>query len=273
MIFLLLLAQAIDPPASPPAAKPAVDAGQVAVEARYDVCADLATNDPDRGVINATQWLGKGGGFMARQCLGLAYANLARWTPAADEFEGAAQEAEVAHSDRAAEYWAQAGNARLAAGQAEKARADLDAALASGTLTGLQRGEAQFDRARAMVALNDLESARSDIDRALELAADDPLIWLASATLARRMDDLPRAHIDIAEAYRRSPDDPSVNLEIGNIAAFGGDEIGARSAWSDAIRLAPDSPAAASAREALKQFDTPPPAPPAAPPLSTPPGS
>lgn len=251
MMFPLLIAQVIAPT---PAAPAPVDT----VEARYERCVDLATGNPPEGVIEGTGWRASGGGFFARQCIGIAYANQAKWVPAAEEFEAAAQEAEVARHPKAAQFWAQAGNARLAAADVLKARAALDAALAAGTLTGLERGEAQFDRARAMVAAGDLEGARADIDQALTLAKDDPLIWLASATLARRMDDLPRARKDIAEAFRRSSDDPSVYLEIGNIAALGGDADGARSAWNDAVRIAPSSEAAANARQALQQFTDPP---------------
>lgn len=247
MMLLLLIAQVIAP-------TPAAPALADTVEARYERCVDLATGNPPEGVIEGTGWRASGGGFFARQCIGIAYANQAKWVPAAEEFEAAAQEAEVARHPKAAQFWAQAGNARLAAADVLKARAALDAALAAGTLTGLERGEAQFDRARAMVAAGDLEGARADIDQALTLAKDDPLIWLASATLARRMDDLPRARKDIAEAFRRSSDDPSVYLEIGNIAALGGDADGARSAWNDAVRIAPSSEAAANARQALQQF-------------------
>lgn len=252
MMFLMLIAQAVTPP--PVTLPPAADT----VEMRYDRCVDLATVNPPEGVVGGTQWRASGGGFFARQCIGIAYANQARWAPAAEEFEAAAQEAEVARNSKAAQFWAQAGNARLAAGDVAKARAALDAALAAGTLVGLERGEAQFDRARALVATGELEGARNDIDQALTLAGEDPLIWLASATLARRMDDLPRARKDIAEAFRRSSDDPSVYLEIGNIAALGGDADGAKSAWNDAARVAPASEAAANARDALKQFANPP---------------
>ncbi|MGK3925289.1 hypothetical protein ABI066_16215, partial [Enterococcus faecium] len=82
--------------------------------------------------------------------------------------------------------------------------------------------------ARALVALGDLPSARVDMDLAEKLEPKDPLIWLSSATLARRMRDIPRAKLDIIEAYKLSADDASVNLEIGNIAAASGDLDGAR---------------------------------------------
>lgn len=256
MLLMLIGQEPSLTPAGPPVAGPsAPDA--VSMESRYDACVDLAANAPEKAKTEATLWRTRGGGYFARQCLGIAYANLQEWAPAADEFTAAAQEAEVAHDARAANYWAQAGNAWLAGGDAPKARAALDAALAAGTLFGLQRGEAQFDRARALVAIGDLASARADMDRALDLAPADPLVWLSSATLARRMKDLPRARGDVAEAYSRSPDDPSIHLEIGNIAAMGGDEAGARAAWADAIRIAPGSPAAAQAQAALAQFGDP----------------
>ncbi len=224
--------------------------------ARYQQCVDLATSaDPHAGELDAIAWQRAGGGVAARQCLGVALANQRQWLRAATEFEGAADDAEVAHDDRAATYWAQAGNAWLLAGDPAKARSDLDAALGAGTLKDLARGEAAFDRARALVAVGNLVQARVDLDVALAFAKADPLVWLASATLARRMHDLPRARADVLEAYRLSPDDPSIDLEIGNIAAAGGDEAGARAAWSDAARIGGDQPAGKSARDALKQFD------------------
>jgi Tfp pilus assembly protein PilF len=126
--------------------------------------------------------------------------------------------------------------------------------LASGSLLGPALGEAYLDRARARVASGDLEGARADLDRALENAPDDPLGWLLSATLARRMNDPKRAKTDIDEALRRSPDDASVQLEAGNVAAVMGDEPTARSAWARVIELAPGSKQANDARAALGQF-------------------
>lgn len=228
-------------------------------EQRYDRCVDLATSEPAKAEAEATAWRIAGGRYFARQCLGIAYANEGRWPAAAAEFTAAAEEAEVARDARAGQYWAQAGNAWLADGQPTKSRAALDAALAAGTLKGQALGEAHFDRARAFVLLGDLPRARADLDRALALAPADPLVWLGSAALARRMDDLPRARGDIAEAYMRAKDDPSVMLEVGNIAARSGDAAGAQAAWTEALRLRPTGETADQARAALSQFGPTPP--------------
>lgn len=222
---------------------------------RFDRCAALATRDPAAARTEAGRWQSSGGNHYARACAGLAFSTEKSWAAAAAEFEAAARAAQVARNVRSATYWAQAGNAWLAAGDATKARTALDSALTTGTLTGLALGEAQLDHARALVAGGELEAARADIDLALTNAADDPLSWLLSATLARRAGDPRRAKADIGEALKRASDDATVQLEAGNIAALGGDEAAARAAWGQAARLAPTSEAGQSAVVALKQFD------------------
>lgn len=189
-----------------------------------------------------------------RACLGLSLAAQERFGEAGAAFEEAARVSELARNGEAARFWAQAGNAWLAGQDAAKARAALDAALAAGTLQGLERGEAVLDRARALVATGDTKAARADLDLALVDAADDPLAWLLSATLARRSGDLMRAKNDIGQALKRSPDDAQVQLEAGNIAAADGNEDGAKAAWTQAARIAPDRPAGQSAARALTQF-------------------
>ena len=257
---LLLLSLAQASPAAAPAkskvASPRAAAGPLEIRTdRLQRCVALAESDPEAARAEAGRWRIAGGRFLARGCAGLAFAAEKSWPSAAGEFEDAAREAQLAKDAGAANYWAQAGNAWLAAAQPAKARAALDSALTAGTLTGLPLGEAQLDHARALVATGDLESARTDIDLALTNAADDPLAWLLSATLARREGNPVRAKKDIGEALKRAADDASVQLEAGNIAALAGDEPGAREAWGQAARLAPDTPVGRSAVTALRQFD------------------
>lgn len=251
MILPLMLAGQA---ARPSDARPAAAAG---AEARYNACIARAQEAPADGEREATRWRIEGGGYFARQCEGIALAGQQHWGSAAGAFEEAAHAAEIAHDRRAATYWAQAGNAWLAAGEPGQARSALDAALASAQLDGLALGEARLDRARALVAAGDLTGARGDLDAALVTAGADPLAWLLSATLARRTGDLGRAQTDIVEALRLAPDDASVELERGNVAAARGDAAGAQAGWRQAMKVQPLSPAAASAARALAQFDTP----------------
>lgn len=247
-MILFLLAQATTP-------TPMGPVGPASSErARYEHCLDRATSDPAGAEAEAGAWRVAGGGFLASQCLGMAYSREQRWSAASVAFETAATAAEKAKDARSSGYWAQAGNAWLAAGDASKARAALDAAIASGTLTGMDLGEAHLDRARALVTANDMEGARDDLDRALSEVPKDPLAWLLSATLARRTGDMPRAQKDIAEALRLGGDDSDVQLEAGNIAAKAGDATNAKAAWQQAANLRPDSPSGKAAAAALQQF-------------------
>ncbi len=223
-------------------------------EKRFATCLKQVEANPQKAVDEATSWQVLGGGLLARQCLGIAFAAQARWASAQLAFEQAAQLAERERDSRAARLWVQSGNAALAGGDATKARSCLDAAVVSGVLKGAELGEAHLDRARAMVALRQTDLARTDINAALALVPQDPLAWLLSATLARRMGDLNRAATDILEAVKRSPDDAQVALEAGNIA-FLRDEVElARTNWFAAVKSAPQSPAGKSAAAALAQL-------------------
>jgi tetratricopeptide (TPR) repeat protein len=246
MIPLLIAAALASPnPATAPTS---------AQEQRFANCVALIDSDPAKAIAAAGVWRIEGGGALARQCLGLAYAAQGRWLPAATAFEQAAQQAEKDRDGRAGYLWAQTGNAALAGGDAAKARSAFDAALASGAVKDAEAGEVHLDRARAFVALRDTKSARIDIDDALKLIPSDPLGWLLSATLARRTGDLDRAQTDIGEALKRSPDDAAVALEAGNIAAMAGAPDAARMAWEAAVKNAPNSDAGKAAASALKQF-------------------
>lgn len=228
------------------------------IEQRYHACLALATSNPQAAEAEADRFRIAGGGAKARQCQGMAFAQESRWSDAATAFEAAARDADATRDALGSRYWAQAGNAWLAAGDPVKAQTALTTAITAGTLDAFGRGEALLDRARAQVAAGRPASARGDIDGALEAAPKDPLAWLLSATLARRMNDLPRAQNDIAEALKLSSDDPAVELEAGNVAALSGDADGARKAWQLAVKLAPGTAVADNARAALAQFDTPP---------------
>lgn len=253
MLPLILIAALQTGTATPP---PKLASIASPLEERYNRCIGLATRDPAAAETEASRWLLDGGAFLAHQCMGIAYNNESRWSGAAEEFELAARSADIARDNRAPFYWAQAGNAWLAAKDNDKARAALNAAIASPNLLGFQRGEAFLDRARVLVAAGDTDSARADLDRAEADADNDPLVWLLSATLARRTGDLSRAKKDIGEALRRSADDASVQLEAGNIAAASQDEEGAKNAWDRAAHLQPGSTANRAAIAALAQFET-----------------
>jgi tetratricopeptide (TPR) repeat protein len=222
--------------------------------ARFADCVALANANPAKALDEAGAWRIAGGGVLARQCTGLAYAALNRWQSAAIAFEQAAKASEADGDGRSARLWVLAGNAALAGNDAVKARGYFDSALASGILKGGEAGEAHLDRARARYAVGDGKAARLDLDAALKLVPADPLAWLLSATLARKDGDLKRAQTDIIEATKRAPDDASVANEAGNIAMMSGAEEEARASWTEAVKIKADSPAGKAAAAALAQL-------------------
>ncbi|PZU58017.1 MAG: hypothetical protein DI547_11400 [Sphingobium sp.] len=227
------------------------------VAAKFQACLDAGTGNPDEGARFAEAWRVDHGGFRARECLGFSLAKGERWTPATVAFEQAADEAERGGSvPDGARLWAQAGNAALAGGDPAKARAHFDAALARGLPDGIAKGEVYLDRARALVALNQPQAARADMDRAIMQAPQDPLAWLLSATLARRMKDLPLARKHVAQAVKLSPDDASVALEEGNVAILSDQPDAARAAWDRAVKIAPDSVSGKAASANLAELAT-----------------
>lgn len=230
------------------AAAQAVSAGDAA---RFQSCTALVKTQPENGVASANDWLLKGGGILARQCLGLGYSAQQRWAPAATAFEQAAREAETQKDARAADFWVQSGNAWLAAGDGAKARTAFDAALATASLTPQLRGEIHLDRGRAAVQLGDIASARKDIDQGLNLVPADPFGWYLSSALALRENNLARAKEHSAKAVSLAPDDINVLLHAGNVAGVAGDVEAARAFYTKVVGAAPDTPAGKAAQAAL----------------------
>ncbi|HST36798.1 MAG TPA: tetratricopeptide repeat protein [Allosphingosinicella sp.] len=222
-----------------------------AIVTRYRTCTEQVRGNAEAAVQTATAWRGEGGGVHANACLGLAYAALERWAPAATAFEQAARAAESAQDPRRADFWVQAGNAWLAAGDNAKALQAFDSALLTTTLSQELRGEVHLDRARVRVAENNAAAARTEIDRALQLVPTDPMAWYLSAALARRERNLARAGTDIARAREFAPDNPDVLLLAGTLAGLGGNMEEAERLYRRVAEGAPDSDAGRQARESL----------------------
>lgn len=254
--LFFLLAQSATPFGSPVPQTIGPSTTLTMTELRFNECVDLAIDDPASGIVEANKWRIEGGGFFARHCLGFAYAEQFNWAAATRSFAQAAQEAEVAKYPRVANFWAQAGNAALAGNEPQKALEYLNAALVQGSLLGLEKGEVHLDRARAHVALNDYAAAKAEFVLVHKLAPQDPLGWLLSATLARRMNDLVLAKADITVAAKLAADDPAVALEAGNIAYAGGDVIQAKANWEKAVAMDAESRPAKAAQKYLAELVT-----------------
>jgi tetratricopeptide (TPR) repeat protein len=259
-LHLLALAAALQ---SAPGATPAAPQGD---DERLRACLALVRSAPQQAAAEAQAWLEERGAgrLLARRCLGLAFAAQEQWAAAATVYEQAAQDAEAANSPGRAGFRAQAGNAWLAAGEAQRALQALDAALTTPGLDQAQRGQALLDRARAQVALGHADRGRADLDSALQLVPNEGFAWYLSAALARRSNDLVRAASDIARARQLSPDDPDILLLAGTILGQAGNMNEAYTLYRRVVELAPDSDAgrqAAASLATVREFEEDAPAP------------
>ncbi|WP_397579176.1 tetratricopeptide repeat protein [Sphingorhabdus sp.] len=205
-------------------------------EVQFDECIKLAGADPASAVTEASLWTQQGGGYLARACHGYALATDFKFDLAIPMLTEAAKLAEDKGDARAARFWAQAGNAALAANAASCAVAVADN---------------EVDRARALVALNRPADAEAALTTARKLSPENGTAWLLSATLARRMNKLPDALSYIQTTAALLPRDAAVALEAGNIAIAAGDEAAARKQWEQSIAIASNSRQAATATAQL----------------------
>ena len=223
-------------------------------EVQFSECIALALNDPGSAVVQASEWGKKDGGYLAKACHGQALANDFKFAEALPLLRDAAKGAEAAKDKRAARFWAQAGNAAIAASLPDEGLKAVDAALASPTLSAKEQADCQVDRARALVALGREADAAGALAAARQADAQNGMAWLLSATLARRLNKLPDALGYIQTAAALLQHDPAVPLEAGNIAAAAGDDIAARKQWEQVIAVAPKSRQAETAKARLTEL-------------------
>jgi len=234
-------------------AAPAPRASIDPARARLAACAQLSQSDPASAIAEGARWLVEDGGAEAEQCLGLGYAADGQWDQARGAFLRAA-ESLAADDVRRPALLGQAANAALAGGDAAAARTALDAVLAYPGLDAGERGEALLDRARALVALGDGPAAQADLTTAQTLLPNDPLVWLFSATLARRQGEVDAAGDFIDRALELDQNNPAALLEAGNIAIRLNAFDIAREAWTRAAASDPESAEGRAATRNLAQL-------------------
>lgn len=220
-------------------------------EVEFDECLRLASKDPASALTQASAAAQQNGNYLARACQGFALATDFKFDLAVPVLTEAATLAEEKGDPRAARFWAQVGNAAIAAGQADIAVGALTKALASTSLTDAERADSEVDRARALVALGKSGDAETALATARQLAPENGTAWLLSATLARRLNKLPDALTFIQTSAALLPRDASVALEAGNIAVAAGDDATARKQWEQTIAIAPSSRQAVTATSQL----------------------
>jgi len=194
----LLLAQAVAP-ALPPAEEASRAAG---IDAdRLTACEALAKQAPDQAYEEGRAWTAESPVPEAKYCLAAAAYALGRPLLAAQQFEAVAL-AFAGHDKREqAQAQSDAGNAWLLAGDAARALAAFDKAVAFQP----DSPDVYVDRARAYAYLRNWRRAEEDINAALALREPDTLLLRLRAETRLQQGALDLALKDITEALSLSP--------------------------------------------------------------------
>lgn len=245
LLVSLLLLQASPQAFAPAFAQRSLDA------VSYQDCLNLSRSRPEEAFATAQNWQASGGGLPAGHCAALALFELKHYGDAADRLEKLLPEAEAQAPQLVTDLVAQAANAWLLAGLADRARKLLDIAVAARP----DALELRLDRAQALAELNDYAAAEADLDHVLQLAPtrDDAMALRAAA---RRLRNNPAGALEDAEtALALNSRNVEALLERGYLRHAAGDRRGARTDLIQVRLMAPDTPAAEAAGREIEAID------------------
>jgi tetratricopeptide (TPR) repeat protein len=234
---------------------------------RYTECMQLARMEPLKALPAAEKWIVEGGGMGARHCVAVAMFRSGKHAQAAAQFEAIARDMGQDRPGLRAELYAQAGQAWMEAGAAEKAAAAQSRALELKT----NDPDLWIDRGLSYAAMQSWPRAISDFDQAIRLRQDDVEVLVLRAAAWRNARDPGRALVDVNRALSIAPDHSEALLERGLIHLARGSRDAANADFNRVLKLVPPtSPAARRAEAGLAGGG--PAAPPAAPPPAPPAG-
>lgn len=224
---------------------------------RYERCLTLAKTDARDAESAAAAWHIAGGGAAALHCEAMALTALHRYSEAAIKLDQAAIVAPSGQRDLRVALYDQAANAWLLAGNAQKAKSAIDAAV----VLAPHDEDVLFDQARVRAARKDWLGAEADLSRLLAVDPDRADAWVLRASARHADGKMTEAAADIARALQVYPDYPEALVERGAMKLKSGDTAGARADWQTVIHNAPNGDAAVAARQHLADLTATPPAP------------
>jgi len=217
----------------------------------YTACMTLARRKPDEGLESALTWQSRGGAEAAEHCAAVALIGLGENSEAATRLEKLGTRLAPGRPGLAAEILAQAGQAWLMAGKADRAYAVQTTALKLAP----KDVDLLVDRAVTLGQAKNYWEAIDDLNRAHELAPkrSDVLVYRASAY--RFVDSPDLAREDLDAAITLDPRNPEAYLERGILRRLADDRDGARSDWMKTLALGPGTPTGDAAQKNLELLD------------------
>jgi tetratricopeptide (TPR) repeat protein len=220
---------------------------------RYADCMKQARSDPLKALPIAERWKVEGGGLAARHCVAVAMFSAGRFVQAAAQFEAIARDMGQDRPGLRAELWAQAGQAYLEVGAADKAAEAQSRALE------LNPNDVDLwvERGLSYAAMAAWPRAISDFDRALTLRPNNVEILVLRAAAWRNAGNPARALDDAKRALRVAPDHSEALLERGFAWLARRERAQANADFDKVLKLVPPGSNAARRAEAGKRGEQP----------------
>ena len=221
---------------------------------RYDRCLSQVSEDPSRAVAEADSWWRETGDVAARHCLALAQLGLGRDAAAAELLEALATAVtapDLAAAPVRATMFDQASQAWLLAGRSDAA---YNAASHAVELAP-DNPDLWLDRAAIAIARQQYQAAVDDFTQAYQRDTSRTDILVRRAATLRMLGRLDAAGGDVARVLAVDPDNAEALLERGVLRQRADDVDGARSDWEHVIEVAPDTQAADLATQDLALLD------------------
>lgn len=217
----------------------------------YDACLAQARVAPEEAYTAALDWHAAGGGLPARHCAAVALLGLGAHDEAATRLETLATEVPDSRPDLRLGLLAQAAQAWLISGRAQRAEALQTLAVDARP----DDPQLRADRAVSRLTLGRYWAAIDDLDIALTLTPEDPELLLYRASAYRYLEVPDLARDDVDRALALDAGHAAAWLERGILDRMTGDTQAARRAWIKVLELSPDGAVADAARARLEALD------------------
>ena len=218
---------------------------------KYDACLRLAETNPIKGYKKGLKWYAANGGVAARHCMAAAIFFSGDNLNGASRLEALERDIPKENIFVRSQILAQAGQAWLMAGLADRSSQLLTKAINLNP----ENPELYLDRATIRIERFEYIQALKDLDQAIVLDPSFGDAYLYRAYVKRDSKDIAGALTDINSVLELLPELPVAVLERGFLKELIGDENGARKDWEIIIKQAPKSEESKAARIKIISLD------------------
>ena len=218
---------------------------------KYDACLRLAETNPIKGYKKGLEWYAANGGLAARHCMAVSIFFGGDNLNGASRLEALERDIPKENIFLRSQILAQAGQAWLMAGLADRSSQLLNKAINLNP----ENPELYLDRATISIEQFKYIQALKDLDQAITLDPSLGDAYLYRAYVKRDSKDIAGALTDINRVLELLPGLPVAVLERGFLKELIGDENGARKDWEIIIQQAPKSEESKAARIKIISLD------------------